>query len=126
MPSTRPRIAFAKSNICNACNYKNKIKKINYQNRDRELKKILRDNKSKKSKYDCIVPKLRSDKSIRIYDLKKIGILKKVKVLIKDQGIKPSHIGSYMKEKKSKKTQSLDIKKELEAIKSLLEKTSKV
>ena len=56
MPSTRPRIAFAKSNICNACNYKNKIKKINYQNRDRELKKILRDNKSKKSKYDCIVP----------------------------------------------------------------------
>ncbi len=56
MPSTRPRIAFAKSNICNACNYKNKIKKINYQNRDKELKKILKDNKSKKSKYDCIVP----------------------------------------------------------------------
>jgi|TARA_X000000950_G_C13661650_1_gene556177 DNA-binding transcriptional MerR regulator len=76
--------------------------------------------------WEKFVPKLRSNKSIRIYDLKKIGILKKVKVLIKDQGIKPSYIDNYMKEKNSKKTTSLNIKKELEAIKNLLEKTSKV
>ena len=76
--------------------------------------------------WEKFVPKLRSDKSIRIYDLKKIGILNKVKVLIKDQGIKPSHIDRYMKEKKSKKTKSLNIKKELEAIKKLLKKTSNV
>ncbi len=49
-----------------------------------------------------------------------------MKRLIKDQGIKPSHIDRYMKDKKSKKTKSLNIKKELEAIKKLLKKTSNV
>ena len=91
-----------------------------------EVSSLLRIKQTEIRYWEKFVPKLRSNKSIRIYDLKKIGILKKVTVLIKDQGIKPSHIDSYMKEKKSKKTQSLNIKKELEAIKNLLEKTSKV
>ena len=56
MPSTRPRINFGNSRVCNACKYKNKFKSINFKKREAELKKILRENKSKNSKYDCIVP----------------------------------------------------------------------
>ena len=71
-------------------------------------------------------PKLRSNSLNRNYDLKRIKLLIEMKRLIKDQGIKPSHIDRYMKDKKSKKTKSLNIKKELEAIKKLLKKTSNV
>lgn len=56
MPSSRPRIIFNDSGICNACHYKNFIKKINFKKREEELKKILKLNKVKGSKYDCIVP----------------------------------------------------------------------
>ena len=47
---------FSKSNICNACSYKKNNERINYQKRESELRKILKENKSKNSKYDCIVP----------------------------------------------------------------------
>ena len=73
-----------------------------------EVSSLLRIKQTEIRYWEKFVPKLRSDKSIRIYDLKKIGILKKVKVLIKDQGIKPSYIDNYMKEKNSKKTTSLE------------------
>lgn len=55
MPSTRPRITFDASNICNACKYKKKQKKINFKKRKNELENILKKHRSKKG-YDCIVP----------------------------------------------------------------------
>ena len=36
--------------------YKKNNERINYQKRESELRKILKENKSKNSKYDCIVP----------------------------------------------------------------------
>ena len=56
MPSTRPRIAFNSTGICNACRYKRKSNKTNFKLREVALKKLLKTCKSKNSKYDCIVP----------------------------------------------------------------------
>ena len=56
MPSSRPRINFNNQGVCNACNYKKKFIKTKLAFKEQELKKILKKNKSKNSKYDCIVP----------------------------------------------------------------------
>ena len=56
MPSTRPRITFDKSGVCNACGYKKKIKKINLKKRHEELEIILKKYRSKTKEHDCIVP----------------------------------------------------------------------
>ena len=56
MPSTRPRIGFSNTGICNACSYKKKSVKINFKKKEDELKRILKKHKSNKSQYDCIVP----------------------------------------------------------------------
>lgn len=56
MPSTRPRIAFNSTGICNACRYKKKSNKTNFKQREAALKKLFKACKSKNSKYDCIVP----------------------------------------------------------------------
>ena len=56
MPSSRPRIVFGNSSICNACNYKKSVEKINFKKREEELIKILKANKVHGSKYDCVVP----------------------------------------------------------------------
>jgi DNA-binding transcriptional MerR regulator len=71
-------------------------------------------------------PKLRSKGITRAYDLKKLKILIEIKKLIKDQGIKPAKISLYLSNKKIRKSNYLDIKKELLNIKNLIKKASKV
>ena len=71
-------------------------------------------------------PKLRSKGITRVYDLKKLKLLIEIKKLIKDQGIKPEKISFYLSNKKIKKSNYLDIKKELLNIKNLIKKASKV
>ncbi len=56
MPSSRPRIYFDNKQICNACNYKSKRKKISFKIREKELKNILNKFRSKHGEHDCIVP----------------------------------------------------------------------
>ena len=94
MPSTRPRINFGNSRVCNACKYKNKFKSINFKKREAELKKILRENKSKNSKYDCIVPwSGGKDSSYVAYQLKfKYGVNP---LLVSFSPLIPSEIGEH-------------------------------
>tara|TARA_A100001035_G_C27732098_1_gene477270 strand:+ start:483 stop:812 length:330 start_codon:yes stop_codon:yes gene_type:complete len=70
--------------------------------------------------------KLKSKGTTRVYDLKKLKLLIEIKRLIKDQGIKPSKINLYLSNKKIRKSNYLDIKKELLNIKNLIKKASKV
>lgn len=56
MPSSRPRIRFNNADICNACIFLSKQKKINWANREKEIKKICDKFRSSKKNYDCIVP----------------------------------------------------------------------
>ena len=56
MPSSRPRIYFDTNQVCNACSYKEKRKKINYKSREKELIKILNKYRSKNGEHDCVVP----------------------------------------------------------------------
>ncbi len=71
-------------------------------------------------------PKLRSNSLSRNYDLKRIKLLLDMKILIKDQGIKPGKITSYLNAKKNPRPQQLKIKKELIKIKNVIKKASKV
>jgi len=70
--------------------------------------------------------KLRPTGKTRAYDLKKLKLLIEIKKLIKDQGIKPAKISLYLSNKKIRKSNHLDIKKELTNIKNLIKKASKV
>ena len=71
-------------------------------------------------------PKLRSKGITRAYDLKKLKLLIEIKKLIKDQGIKPAKISLYLSNKKIRKSNYLDLRKELQSIKNLIKKASKV
>ena len=71
-------------------------------------------------------PKLRSNSFTRTYDLKKIKLLLEMKILIKDQGIKPGKISTYLNAKKNPRPQQFRIKKELIKIKNILKKTRKL
>ena len=70
--------------------------------------------------------KLRSNSLTRTYDLKKIKLLLEMKMLIKDQGIKPGKIASYLNAKKNPRPQQLKIKKELIKIKNIIKKARKL
>ena len=54
--STRPRITFDSSQVCNACNWSNEKKKINWTKRMLQFDNLKKDIKSKKSDFDVIVP----------------------------------------------------------------------
>ena len=71
-------------------------------------------------------PKLRSNSVNRSYDLKRIKLLLEIKKLIKDQGIKPGKISSYLKNKKKPRPQQIEIRKELINIKNIIKKASKL
>jgi DNA-binding transcriptional MerR regulator len=71
-------------------------------------------------------PKLRSNSPARTYNLKRIRLLLEMKILIKDQGIKPGKISSYLKAKKNPRPQKLEIKKELIRIKNAIKKVRKL
>ena len=49
-----------------------------------------------------------------------------MKRLIKDQGIKPGKIATYLKTKKNPRSHQLEIKKELIKIKDIIKKASKL
>ena len=51
--STRPRIEFNHSSICNACVWSNEKKKINWNKRKRILTKNLNKDKNQ---FNCLVP----------------------------------------------------------------------
>ena len=71
-------------------------------------------------------PKLRSKSITRLYDLIKLKLLIEIKKLIKDQGIKPVKISLYLSNKKIRKSNNLEIKKELINLKNLIKKASKL
>lgn len=71
-------------------------------------------------------PKLRSKSVIRNYDLKRIKILLEMKKLIKDQGIRPGKIATYLNTKKNSRSPQLEIKKELIKIRNIIKNASKV
>ena len=71
-------------------------------------------------------PKLRSNSLNRNYDLKRIKLLLEIKRLIKDQGIKPGKIATYLNTKKNTRSHQLEIKKELIKIKDIIKKASKL
>ena len=71
-------------------------------------------------------PKLRSNSLNRNYDLKRIKLLLEMKRLIKDQGIKPGKIATYLNSKKNPILHQLEIKKELIKIKDIIKKASKL
>ena len=71
-------------------------------------------------------PKLRSNSVTRNYDLKRIKLLLEIKKLIKDQGIKPGKIASYLNTKKNPKSNQVVIKNELIKIKNFIKKASKL
>jgi DNA-binding transcriptional MerR regulator len=71
-------------------------------------------------------PKLRSNSVTRNYDLKRIKLLLEIKKLIKDQGIKPEKITTYLKNKVKPRSQRIEIKKELIEIKKIIKKARKL
>ncbi len=56
MPSTRPRVIFDESGVCNACNNWEIIKKINWDKREVKLREICDKYRSKDGSFDVIVP----------------------------------------------------------------------
>ena len=56
MPSSRPRITFSSSGICNGCINSIKKKKLNWKKRKDEFLRMIEKVKKKTLTYDCIVP----------------------------------------------------------------------
>lgn len=56
MPSTRPRLVFDKSNVCNACHNAVDKSNIDWEAREKEFYQLIEENRSKIGSYDCIVP----------------------------------------------------------------------
>ncbi len=56
MPSSRPRVIFNQSGLCNACINSSKKKRIDWVKRKKEFEVLLEKNKPSKGLYDCIVP----------------------------------------------------------------------
>ena len=58
MISTRPRLFFDKNNICSACQWSEKKKKINWKLREKKLIKLLNKHRlrSKNNNFNCLVP----------------------------------------------------------------------
>lgn len=57
MPDTRPRATFDKEGVCNACRYREKLKKVDWKQRAKEFKELLDKHKSRSPMgYDCVVP----------------------------------------------------------------------
>ena len=85
---------FDKTGVCNACQYKKENIKIDYEKREEELRKILKKNKVKGSKYDCVVPwSGGKDSSYVAYQLKfKYGVNP---LLVTFSPLIPSQVGQH-------------------------------
>lgn len=56
MPDTAETLTFDEKGICSVCNQIKNKQEIDWTERSRDLDKLLEKHKSKKDKYDCIVP----------------------------------------------------------------------
>ena len=56
MPDTAETLTFDDNGICSVCNQIKNKQEIDWVLRSRDLDKLLKKYKSKKDKYDCIVP----------------------------------------------------------------------
>ena len=56
LPDTRPNLIFENNGICSACNNFSKKKSINWKKRKKEFINIVKKIKSKKLRYDCVIP----------------------------------------------------------------------
>jgi len=56
MPSTRPRIVFDESGVCNGCLNADAKDDINWAARKAEFEQLVEENRPAKGHYDCIVP----------------------------------------------------------------------
>ena len=97
MPSSRPRITFDETGICNACNYKKKKDKIDWQNRKKEFLEICEKHRSKNGDYDCIVPWSGGKDSSSIAHKLKF-IYKMNPLLVTFSPLLPSNIGNINRE----------------------------
>ena len=91
-----------------------------------EVSSLLKIKQTEIRYWEKFEPKLRSNSTTRSYDLKRIKLLLEMKKLIKDQGIKPGKIDTYLKRKQKPSFQQIEIRKELIKIKNLIKKASKV
>ena len=91
-----------------------------------EVSSLLKVKQTEIRYWEKFEPKLRSNSTTRSYDLKRIKLLLEMKKLIKDQGIKPGKIDTYLKSKQKPSFQQIEIRKELIKIKNLIKKASKV
>ena len=91
-----------------------------------EVSSLLKIKQTEIRYWEKFEPKLRSKSATRSYDLKRIKLLLEIKKLIKDQGIKPGKIDTYLKRKQKPSFQQIEIRKELIKIKNLIKKASKV
>ena len=91
-----------------------------------EVSTLLKIKQTEIRYWEKFEPKLRSNTTNRSYDLKRIKLLLQMKNLIKDKGIKPGKIASYLNTKKKPRPQQIEIKKELVKIKNIIKKASKL
>lgn len=56
LPNSRPNLYINSDGICNACLSHSKKKKVNWKIRNKNFLKIIKKIKSKKNKYDCLIP----------------------------------------------------------------------
>ena len=54
-PNTRPGIFFSQESICGACLWEEEKNKIDWDKRKKELEQIVKNAKSKKADYDCVI-----------------------------------------------------------------------
>ena len=91
-----------------------------------EVSSFLKIKQTEIRYWEKFEPKLKSKSTTRKYNLRKIKLLLDIRELIYEQGVKPSKISLYLSNKKIRKSNYLDIKKELLNIKNLIKKASKV
>lgn len=56
LPNLRPNLVIEKNGNCSACNNFSNKKKINWKKREKEFATLVKKIKSKKLRYDCIIP----------------------------------------------------------------------
>ena len=56
LPNSRPNLYIGSEGVCNACLSNSKKKKVNWEVRRKNFLKIVKKIKSKKAKYDCLIP----------------------------------------------------------------------
>lgn len=56
LPDTRPNLEFGDDGVCNACRLSETKRDVDWPERRRRFEEIVRDAKSRRAAYDCVVP----------------------------------------------------------------------